>query len=214
MSLVLHAHPLASYCWKALIALYENETPFEFRLVDFGDPESAAAFAAIWPLKKMPVLEDRDRVLVESSIIIEYLDRNHPGPARLIPGDPDAALEARMLDRIFDHYVMTPMQKIVLDRIRPADGRDPHGVADARATLDTAYRWLDQALAGRPWAAGEAFGLADCAAAPSLFYADRVQPLGKSVPVLAGYLARLKARPSFARVLAEAEPYQHLFPEG
>jgi glutathione S-transferase len=211
MTLVLHAHPLSSYCWKALIALYENATPFEFRLVDFGDPESAAAFAALWPLQKMPVLVDDGEVVVESSIIIEYLDLHHPGPVRLLPEDPRAALEARKWDRLFDDHVMTPMQAIVADRIRPADVRDPYGVAQARARLDRAYDWLEQALAGRSWAAGERFGLADCAAAPSLHYARKVRPLDGH-PGVQAYLARLEARPSVARVLREAEPYAHMFP--
>jgi len=212
MTLVLHAHPLSSYCWKALIALYENDTPFELREIDFGSEASASAFRALWPLAKMPVLVDGDRTLVESSIVIEYLALHHPGPQRLIPADPDAALEVRRLDRIFDNYVMTPMQKIVGDRLRPEAWRDPHGLEEARRLLDTSYAWLERELAGRTWAAGEDFSLADCAAAPSLHYADRVHPLGGRFPVVAAYLERLTARPSFARVLKEAEPYAHLFP--
>ena len=214
MSVILHAHPLASYCWKVLIALYENDTPFELRLVDFGDEASAAEFRALWPLAKMPVLVDGDRTIVESSVIIEHLDLHHPGPVRLLPEDQAGALEARMLDRIFDNYVMGPMQQIVGDRIRPADSRDPYGVAAARRLIETSYGWLEARLGGREWAAGADFGLADCAAAPSLHYADRVHPMGGRFPALAAYLARLEARPSFARVLAEAEPYRHLFPAG
>ena len=168
MTLTLHAHPLSSYCWKALIALYENDTPFTFRLLDFGNEASAGAFRALWPLAKMPVLVDGERVIVESSIVIEYLALHHPGPVPLIPADPDAALEVRRLDRIFDNYVMTPMQKIVGDRLRPADWGDPHGVEEARQLLDTSFGWLERELAGRTWASGEAFSLADCAAAPSL----------------------------------------------
>jgi glutathione S-transferase len=213
VTLILHAHPLASYCWKALIALYENDTPFEFALVDFGDPASADAFRALWPFAKMPVLVDGGRVIVESSIVIEHLAIHHPGPVRLIPEDRDAALEVRKLDRIFDAYVMTPLQNIVADRIRPADVRDPYGVEQARALLDTSYAWLERELLGREWAAGDDFGLADCAAAPSLYYADKVRPFRASHKVLAAYLSRLEARPSFERVLREAEPYAHFFPE-
>jgi glutathione S-transferase len=214
MSLTLHMHPLASYCWKALIALYENDTPFETRLVDLGDPAGAAAFKALWPTGKMPVLRDeaRGRTVAESSIIIEYLQDAYPGPVRFIPEDAEAALRVRLLDRLFDLHVQEPMQKIVGDRIRPAGAQDPHGVAQARAQLATAYGLLEGELAGRTWAAGEAFSLADCAAAPALFYADKVAPLGEAHPILSAYLRRLLARPSFARVVEEAQPYFAMFP--
>ena len=212
MTLILYAHPLSSYCWKALIALYENGTPFELREVDFGNEASVNEFRALWPIAKMPVLVDGDRVIVESSTVIEYLAINHPGRVRLVPDDPAAALDVRKLDRIFDNYVMTPMQKIVGDRIRPEDGRDPYGVAEARRLLDTSYAWLESELTGRNWAGGEAFTLADCAAAPSLHYADKVHPLRDKYPTLAAYLDRLEQRPAFARVLEEAEPYRHMFP--
>ncbi len=213
--MILHAHPLSSYCWKVLIALYENDTPFTLKELDFGDPAEVAAFAALWPIAKMPVLVDRDRVIVESSIIIEYLDLHHRGPTRFIPdeADPDAALRARMMDRVFDDYVMTPMQRIVADRIRPADAKDPYGVGEAEALLDKAYGWLESELDGRLWAAGDDFGLADCAAGPALHYAGRVRRFGEHRPALVAYLARLEARPSFARVLAEAAPYAHMFPQ-
>ena len=214
MTLTLHAHPLASYCWKALIALYENDTPFDFVLVDFGDEASVAAFRALWPLAKMPVLVDDGRTVVESSTVIEYLALHHPGPVALVPADPDAAIQVRTLDRIFDNYVMGPMQAIVADRIRPADRRDPYGVDAARRLLDTAYPWLESELGGRTWAAGEAFTLADCAAAPSLYYAEKVHPFRERYPQLAAYQDRLAARPSFARVLEEAKPYEHMFPTG
>jgi glutathione S-transferase len=213
MTLILHAHPLSSYCWKALIALYENDTPFTFRQVDFGDEASAAAFIALWPLGKMPVLVDGDRTIVESSIVIEYLDRRHPGPAPLIPADPDQAIEVRTLDRIFDNYVMTPMTQIVFNRLRPADARDPYGVGRDREQLEKTYAWLETRLRGRDWAAGDDFSMADCAAAPSLHYADKVQPLAGRFPAIAAYLARLEARPSVARVLEEAAPYSHFFPQ-
>jgi glutathione S-transferase len=213
MTLVLHAHPLSSYCWKALIALYENGTPFTLHQLDLGDPESVAAFARLWPIAKMPVLEDGDRVIVETSIVVEYVDLHYPGPVRLVPEDPEAALKVRMLDRVFDNYVMTPMQKIVFNRFCPAEARNAHDVAQARSTIETAYGWLEGKLAGREWAAGAEFSLADCAAGPSLHYANRVQPLEGRFPKLAAYLQRLEARPSFARVLKEAEPYAHMFPE-
>jgi glutathione S-transferase len=213
MTLILHAHPLSSYCWKALIALYENGAPFRLNQIDFGDEASAAAFVALWPLAKMPALEDDGRVIVESSSIVEYLDLKHPGPARLVPPDPEAALEVRTLDRIFDNYVMTPMQAIVFDRIRPDGTRDPFSVAQARALLAKSYAWLEGKLADRDWAAGDDFSLADCAAMPSLHYANRVQPFGADFPNLAAYLARVEVRPSAARVLAEAAPFAHFFPQ-
>jgi glutathione S-transferase len=210
----LYAHPFSSYCQKVLIALYENDTPFEFRMLAVGDERAAAEQAALWPLRRMPVLVDAGRTVVEASIIIEHLDLRHPGPVRLIPEDPRAALDVRMMDRFFDNYVMTPMQKIVGDHIRAAENRDPQGVAEARTLLDTAYQWLDDSLTGREWAAGSAFGLADCAAGPSLFYADWVHPVGKEFPKVIAYRKRLLARPSFARAVDEARPYRPLFPPG
>jgi glutathione S-transferase len=217
MSLTLHMHPLSSYCWKVLIALYENDTPFEARVLDLSDPAVVAAFKALWPTTKMPLLCDaaRDRTVPETSIIIEYLQATYPGPVRFIPDDPDAALRVRLMDRLLDLYVMTPMQAIVADRIRPAGvAKDPHGVAQARAQLAMAYDMLEAELAGRTWAAGEMFGLADCAAAPALFYANKVAPLTQAHPRTSAYLDRLLTRPSFARVLQEAEPYFAMFPSG
>ncbi len=214
MALQLFAHPFSSYCQKVLAALYENATPFTFRMLGPDDPENAAEWAARWPLKRFPVLVDGDRTVAEASIIIEHLELYHPGPVRLIPEDPGAALPIRMMDRFFDNYVMTPMQKIVVDRIRAAEVRDPHGVAEARAMLDTAYGWLDDALAGRDWAAGECFSLADCAAAPALFYADWAHEIGSARPNLRAYRQRLLARPSFARAVDEARPYRPFFPLG
>jgi glutathione S-transferase len=213
--LTLYYHPFASYCWKVLIALYENDTPFTPVEVDLGDPEQRARLAELWPPALFPVLTDEagGLVLPESSIIVEYLGAHHPGPFQAVPADPDRALEVRLWDRCFDSYVMTPMQAIVFDRLRPADAKDPFGVARARATLDMAYRMIDARMAHRTWAAGSDFSLADCAAAPSLHYAERVHPFGDLYPGLAAYLARLKARPSFARVLREAQPYEHLFPQ-
>jgi glutathione S-transferase len=210
----LYAHPFSSYCWKVLIALYENATPFELRLLMPGDDHVAAEHAALWPLKRMPVLVDNDRTVVESSIIIEHLGLYHPGPIRLVPEDPRVALEVRMMDRFFDNYVMTPMQKIVLDHLRAEKDRDPRGVLDARSTLDTAYRWLELVMSGREWAAGDGFSLADCAAAPSLFYADWAHPIGEDFSGVHAYRRRLLARPSVARAVDEARPYRSAFPLG
>ncbi|PVM87475.1 glutathione S-transferase family protein [Caulobacter endophyticus] len=214
MALILHAHPLSSFCHKALTALYEYGLPFEQRMVDFGDPASAEAFRALWPMARMPVLEDTSRgaVVPESSIMIEYLQIHHSGTVRLIPEDPDAALEVRARDRFFDLSVQVPMQKIVNDRIRPANAKDPHGLAEAKAHLAAALDIVERDMEGRTWAAGEAFSMADCAAAPAMFYADKVMPLAPERPNAAAYLGRLKARPSYARTLKEAEPYMRFFP--
>ena len=214
MTLIFHGHPLSSYCWKVLIALYENDTPVEQRLVNPGDPESRAAFAALAPLGKMPVLEDRARgeVVAETSIIIDYLDAHHPGPVRFIPGDADAARRVRLWDRICDLYVQGPMQRIVGDRLRPADKRDPYGVAEARTALAAALAVVEPQAAAGTWLAGEAFTIADCAALPALYYADRVAPFADRFPAVSALLERLKARPSVARVLDEAGPYFQYFP--
>ena len=209
----LYGHPFSSYCQKALIALYEHGIAFEFRVLG-ADEDIQREFTALWPLRKMPVLVDGDRTVVETTSIVEHLNLHHAGSARLLPQDPAAALEVRTLDRCFDNYVMTPMQKIVGDFIRSADVRDPYGVREARTLLDTTYRWLDGALAGRSWAAGDAFTLADCAAAPSLFYADWVQPIDASLATLRAYRQRLLARPSFARAVDEARPFRSFFPPG
>jgi len=214
MSMKLYAHPFSSYCQKALIALYENDTSFEFRMLAPGDERAAAEHEALWPLKRIPVLVDEGRTVVEASIIIEHLGLHHPGPVRLIPEDPRAALDVRMMDRFFDNYIMTPMQKVVSDSIRAAEHRDRQGVAEAREMLDTAYRWLDDAMTGRKWAAGDVFSLADCAAAPALFYADWAHPIGKAFSNVHAYRRRLLARPSFARAVDEARPYRPLFPLG
>ena len=214
MSLELFAHPLSSYCQKALIALYENGTPFEWRMLGPDHPDNAAEFAARWPIRRMPVLVDDGRTVMEASVIIEYLGLHHPGPVRLVPEDPRAALDARTLDRFFDNYVMTPMQKIVFDCIRAADQRDPTGVADARTLLETGYRWLEEAMAGRTWATGGEFSIADCAAAPALFYADWVHAIADEFKNVRAYRRRLLARPSFARAVNEARPYRPMFPPG
>ena len=212
MTLVLHAHPFSSYSQKVLIALYENATPFTSRLL--ADADSFAELAKLWPLRLMPVLTDGDEVVREASIIVEHLMLRHPGPVRLIPQDPEAALKVRFLDRVFDNYVMAPMQRVVFDALRGAGERDPKGVADAKARLDQSYEWLDGELKGRTWAAGEAFTLADCAAAPSLFYADWVHPIDEKFGTVRAYRARLLKRPSFARAVEEARPYRAFFPPG
>lgn len=215
MSLELYAHPFSSYCQKVLIPLYESATPFTLRMLGPDQPENAARLAELWPLMRMPVLVEDGRPIMEATIIVEHLDLTHPGPARMIPADPRAALEVRFLDRFFDSYVMTPMQRIVFDAIRAPEERDARGVAEARALLDTAYRWLDDKLGdGRTWAAGEAFSLADCAAAPSLFFADWVQPIDPSLARARRYRQRLLERPSFARAVDEARPYRPMFPSG
>lgn len=209
----LYAHPFSSYCQKVLIALYENDTSFQFCLLG-GDAEVAAEHEALWPMKKMPVLVDEGRTVIEATIIIEYLGLYHPGPVRLLPDDPRAALDVRMLDRFFDNYVMTPMQKIVADFIRAPENRDRHGVTEARQMLEISYRWLDGKMAGREWAAGDTFSLADCAAAPSLFYADWVHPIGEGLSNARTYRQRLLARASVARAVDEARPFRPFFPPG
>ena len=214
MSLKFFFHPLASYCQKVLIALYENGTPFEPHVVDFSNEASAAAFRKLWPVAKMPVLRDdaRDRTIPESSIIIEYLAQHYPGPTKLIPADADLALQTRLRDRFYDLYVHEPMQKIVGDRLRPAGKNDPHGVEAARAQLLRSYAMIDEEMASMTWAMGDAFSLADCAAAPPLFFANKLMPFSDSHQNVGRYFERLAKRPSFARSLAEAEPYMKLFP--
>lgn len=207
----LYAHPLSSYCQKVLIALYENATPFEYRSLE--DPAASAELASLWPLKRFPVLVDQGRTILETSTIIEYLQIHYPGPVRFIPAG-DEGVEVRMLDRIFDNYVMTPMQKIVLDQIRPEANRDAYGVSEARGFLDRIYAWLEQHLTGRAWAAGESFTLADCAAAPSLFYADWAHEIPSNHSNLRAYRARLLAHPSVVRAVDEARPYRKYFPLG
>jgi glutathione S-transferase len=216
MSLTLHFHPLASYCWKALIALYENGTPFVPNLlVDLRNEAERAALLKLWPIGKFPVLRDeaRDQTVPESSIIIEYLDRHYPGATQFISADPDLAWQTRLRDRFYDLYLHLPMQKIIGDRLRSETTRDPHGVEEARAQLRTSYRIIETQMAGNTWAMGDAFGLADCAALPPLFYGNMLEPFGETNRNVTAYLDRLKARPSVARVLAEAEPYFSMVPK-
>jgi glutathione S-transferase len=214
MTIKLYAHPFSSYCQKVLVALYENRTAFEWRLLSQENPQAMTELTELWPLKRFPVLVDEDRTVCEATIIIEYLGLHHPGPVRLLPADPVAALEVRSMDRFFDNYISTPSQKIVADRLRPEAERDPRGVADARAMLDTAYVWLDAHMTRREWAAGDAFSLADCGAAPFLFYADWTHRIDPSFANVIAYRKRLLARPTFAQVVDEARPYRPFFPLG
>ena len=212
MSLTLYFHPLSSFCWKALIALYEAEVPFEPKVVDLGDPAERAAFQAVWPLAKFPVLRDeaRGRTVPESTIIVDYLAQHLPAAAGLIPADPDLARQVRLLDRLFDNYIHLPLQRVVSDRLRPEGQRDPFGADQARGAIRQGYDLIAPMIAG-PWMMGEAFTLADCAALPALYYADYAAPLA-GWPELAAYLERLKLRPSVARVLQEAQPFFKSFP--
>ena len=207
----LYAHPFSSYSQKVLIALYENATPFEYRNLE--DPAAKAELALLSPLGRFPVLVQGEHAILESTTIIEYLQLQAPGAVRLIP-DGAAGIEARMLDRVFDEYVMTPMQKLVGDRLRPEADRDAYGVNEARGVLDRIYPWLDARLQGRTWAAGDEFTLADCAAAPSLFYADWAHAVPEQFARLRAYRSQLLARPSFARAVEEARPYRGYFPLG
>lgn len=212
MTLQLFGHPFSSYTWKALIPLYESGTAFTFRNLE--EPGAMAELEARWPLKLFPVLAEGDRTVIEATAIIEYLDVHHPGPARMIPADPDLAVQARMLDRVFDNHVMGLMQRPVLNALLPEERRDPVGLEEAMAKLDKVYAWLDAWLAGRSWAVGDSFTLADCAAAPALFYADWVRRIPEALVNLRAYRARLLARPSVIRCVEDARPYRHYFPLG
>ena len=215
MPLTLYGHPFSSYTQKVLIAFYENDLRFTPRVI--GSPEDPAAadeHRALWPLGRFPVLVDGDRTVVESSIIIEHLHLRHPGPVRLLPDDPEAALEVRLMDRFFDNYVMTPMQAPVFEVLRTDGGRKEQALRESAAALEAAYAWLEARLAGYEWATADGFSMADCAAAPSLFYADWVHPIGEHFPTVRAYRARLIARPSFARAVEEARPYRSFFPLG
>ena len=214
MSLALYGHPFSSYTQKVLVALYENDTPFEFRHLGPEAPRHTAEWLQRWPLRKFPVLVDDERDVVETSIIVEYLELAHPGPVRLLPTDPMAALDVRFLDRFFDLHVMEAMQVAVDSALKRVPLRSDEGLALASERLERAYAWLEGCLAGRTWAAGADFTLADCAAAPALFYADWTHRIPDAFPVLRAYRARLLARPSFARAVEEARPFRPLFPLG
>ncbi len=214
MSLTLYFHPLASFCHKVLLALYENGTPFEGRVVDLADAASSAEMLSLWPVGKIPVLRDeaRGKTVPETSIIVEYLDTHYRGPVPLVPADAERALEVRLWDRFFDLYVQTPMQKIVTDSFRSEAAKDRIGVEEAKRTLARAYDLLDERMESRRLVVGDALTLADCAAAPALFYAETVYPFSNSHRHVTDYFARLESRPSFSRVIAEARPYFDLFP--
>jgi glutathione S-transferase len=214
MTLRLYFHPFSSFCQKVLIALYENDTPFEREIVDLGNPAAAAAFRTLWPIGKFPVLRDdsKDQTVPESSIIIEYLAEHYPGTCELVPKDRDLARETRLSDRFFDLYLHVPMQKVVTDRLRPEGKSDPHGVEQAMSLMRIALGLLDAKIGSNTWAMGERLTMADCAAAPPLFYANLVMPLDENYKQTAAYLHRLMERPSFARVIEEAKPYRHFFP--
>ena len=215
VSLKLYFHPLASFCWKVLIALYENGTPFEPHIVDLSNDMASAEFKKIWPIGKFPVLRDdaRDVTIPESSIIIEYLSQHYPGKTELVPADADLARQTRLRDRFYDLYVHEPMQKIVGDRLRPPGKADACGVEHAKGLLETSYRMVDAEMTAKTWAIGDAFTMADCAAAPALFYANKVLPFGERYREVSRYLERLMKRPSFARTISEAQPYFALFPQ-
>ncbi|MGV1788882.1 glutathione S-transferase family protein [Rhizobium sp. A37_96] len=214
MSLVLYQHPLASFCHKVLMALYENGTPFESRIIDLGNAESRASLARLWPLAKFPVLRDEalDSTIPETSIIIEYLDRHYPGATQLLPTDLSDALCVRLWDRFFDLYVQDPMQKIVADVLRANEDKSPQSVSEAQALLSTAYGMIEKQLDGKTWITGDSLTMADCAAAPALFYAETLVPFGEGHERLKAYYQRLLERHSFARVLKEAMPYFHMYP--
>ena len=214
MSLALYGHPFSSYTQKVLVALYENGTPFEFRCLGPDTPQHAAEWLRRWPLRKFPLLVDGERNVVETSVIVEYLQLVHPGPVRLLPADPMPALEVRFLDRFFDLHVMSPVQHAVNGALTGDPVKRQEALAFAEEKLELAYAWLEGQLAGRTWAAGADFTLADCAAAPSLFYADWTHPISASFALLRSYRARLLARPSFARAVDEARPFRPLFPLG
>ena len=208
----LYAHPFSSYCQKVLVALYENGTLFDYRSLE--DAQNGAELAALWPMKRFPVLVDGQRTVLEASCIIEYLQLHHPGAMHLIPADADAALDVRMLDRFFDNYVSTPQQKVVFDALCAETDRDPHGVRKAHAMLETSYAWLDARMATRSWACGDDFSLADCGAAPFLFYADWTHAIEPRFANVRAYRERLLARPSFKRAVDEARPFRPYFPLG
>jgi glutathione S-transferase len=212
MSLILYSHPLAAYCWKVLIALYEKDVPFEARMVNLGDPDARTAFEALWPTAKIPLLEDDGRVVPETSIMIEYLDLKHPGRALMLPGMPDAQLEVRLWDRVFDNYVMDPMQRFVAQHLRPEAERDASELASMRHNLVAAYALIEAKIGARAWAADDVFTLADCAAAPSLFYAATIEPFAAEHTCLSAYFERLMARPSVARTIKEARPFFQYYP--
>ncbi|MFY2763858.1 glutathione S-transferase family protein [Arenimonas sp. MALMAid1274] len=214
MPLTVYGHLFSSYTQKVLVALYENATPFQFHSVFPDTPGITDEWLRRWPLRKFPLLVDGDRQVVETTIIIEYLQLAHPGPVRLIPPDPMAALEVRFLDRFFDLHVMDAAQHAVDGALTGDPVKQRDGLAKSVEKLDRAYAGLETALAGRTWAAGEDYTLADCAASPSLFYADWVHRIPDQYPALRAYRARLLARPSFAKAVDDARYFRPYFPLG
>ncbi|MCG8269955.1 glutathione S-transferase family protein [Aquamicrobium sp. NLF2-7] len=214
MALELYAHPFSSFCQKSLIALYENGTAFDYVMLSPENPSAMERLQSLWPVAKFPMLMDEGKPIHEATIIIEHLQAFHPGPVRLIPEDPKLAVDVRFMDRFFDNYISTPQQKLVFDVLRAPSERDPKGVEDAKSMLEKAYGWLDGHMVGREWAAGDGFSLADCAAAPALFYADWSHPIPDQFANVRAYRQRLNDRPSFARAINEARPYRAFFPLG
>ena len=214
MSLQFHHHPLSSYCWKVAIALDERDVAFEPVAVNLGDPTERGSYLAISPFGKIPALRDTTtgQCVYETSVMIEYLDQRFPGATPLIPADPAAALQVRLRDRLFDQYVHGLVQRVVSDRLRPPDKRDAFTVDQAHADLRRTYEVLEGLTAPAGWAVGEAFSMADCAAAPALFYADLMEPIGAGRPRLAAYYARLRERPSVRRVIEAAKPFFQYYP--
>ena len=212
MSLEFFGHPFSSYTQKVLIALWADETPFNYRMIE--DPANMEELKRHSPYGLFPLLIDDGRPVFESSTIIEHLHAHHRGSNDWIP-EGETGRRVRFLDRFFDLYVMGNMQRPVADTIRPESAnRDPFGVEKARGDLHKAYDWLEAKLGDGPWAVGESFTMADCAAAPSLFYADWVEEIGPERPRLAAYRARLLAHPIVARAVDEGRPYRHYFPLG
>jgi len=214
MSLTVYLHPLSSYCHKVLIAMYENAIAFTPHVVDLGDPAARASFRKIWPFAQFPVLRDekRGRTIPESTTIIEYLALHYPGPVKLLPDDPELAGQVRAADRFYDLHLHVPMQKVVGDKLRPADRHDPLGVEQAREQMRTALTIANTEMATKRWAVGDHFSMADCAAGPPLFFTNRMMPLAAEFPHMSAYLDRLTKRPAYARALAEAQPYLAMFP--
>jgi len=212
MALTLHYHPLSSHCWKLLIALAENSTPYEPKLVNLGDAAERAAYAALWPTAKIPLLVDGERVIPETSIQIEYLDRRHPGRVRLLPEDFDAQLQVRLWDRLFDLYVMDPMQRYIAQLLRAEAERDGKAMSAAVDALGMAYDMIESRMGEHAWAAGDEFSMADCSAAPALFYAATIRPFSAEHARLGAYFERLLARPSVWQAIVQAQPWFQYYP--
>jgi glutathione S-transferase len=214
MRYTLYYHPLSSYCQKVIVAFYESGVPFVPKLVDLGNPDERAGLVKLYPIAKFPVLRDEERgeTIPESSVIIEYLARHHSSATPLMPAEPELAARVRAQDRFYDLYLHTDMQKIIGDRLRPADKKDPYGVEQARTRIKLCYGMIDADMADKTWAAGDTFTMADCAAAPPLFYANMVEPF-EAYPNVKTYFGRLSERPSYKRALEEAKPYFHMIPK-